>query len=176
VDTRIIAATNRNLEEAVKSGAFRDDLYYRLNVIPIHLPPLRNRSEDIPLLVESFLAEFAHAHQKDLMEVSPSTMRLLKLYSWPGNIRELRNIIERLVVTVREKVIQPAHLPLEVQASREEARTMVVTLGTALEGIEREVIQRTLAEVTNHREKAAAILGISPRTLQYKIKQYGIKD
>ena len=176
VNTRVLAATNRNLEEAVKSGAFRDDLYYRLNVIPIHLPPLRNRTEDIPLLVESFLEEFSRAHQKNPMEVSPSTMRLLKLYSWPGNIRELRNVIERLVVTVREKVIQPVHLPLEVQASREEARTMVVTLGTALEEIERDVIRRTLAEVTNHREKAAALLGISPRTLQYKIKQYGIKD
>jgi DNA-binding NtrC family response regulator len=176
VNTRVLAATNRNLEEAVKSGAFRDDLYYRLNVIPIRLPPLRNRTEDIPLLVESFLEEFSRAHQKNPMEVSPSTMRLLKLYSWPGNIRELRNVIERLVVTVREKIIQPVHLPLEVQASREEARTMVVTLGTALEEIERDVIRRTLAEVTNHREKAAALLGISPRTLQYKIKQYGIKD
>ncbi|TRZ98798.1 MAG: sigma-54-dependent Fis family transcriptional regulator [Nitrospiraceae bacterium] len=176
VNTRVLAATNRNLEEAVKSGAFRDDLYYRLNVIPIQLPPLRNRSEDIPLLVESFLAEFIQAHQKDPMEVSPSAMRSLKLYSWPGNIRELRNVIERLVVTVREKVIQPVHLPPEVQASREEARTMVVTLGTALEGIEREVIRRTLAEVTNHRERAAALLGISARTLQYKIKEYGIKD
>ena len=176
VNTRVLAATNRNLEEAVKSGAFRDDLYYRLHVIPIRLPPLRHRSEDIPLLVESFLEEFSRAHQKNPMEVSPSTMRLLKLYSWPGNIRELRNVIERLVVTVREKVIQPVHLPLEVQASREEARTMVVTLGTALEEIERDVIRRTLAEVTNHREKAAALLGISPRTLQYKIKQYGIKD
>lgn len=176
VNTRVIAATNRNLEEAVKSGTFREDLYYRLNVIPILLPPLRNRSEDVPLLVESFLAEFTQAHQKDAMEVSPSAMRLLRLYSWPGNIRELRNVIERLVVTVREKIIQTTHLPLEVQASREEARTMVVTLGSALEEIEREVIRRTLAEVTNHREKAAAILGISPRTLQYKIKEYGIKD
>ncbi|MEK6694231.1 MAG: sigma-54 dependent transcriptional regulator [Nitrospirota bacterium] len=176
VNTRVLAATNRNLEEAVKSGAFREDLYYRLNVIPIQLPPLRNRSEDIPLLVESFLAEFAQAHHKDPVEVSPSAFRSLKLYSWPGNIRELRNVIERLVVTVREKVIQPVHLPLEVQASREEARTMVVTLGTALEEIEREVIQRTLAEVTNHREKAAALLGISARALQYKIKEYGIKD
>ena len=176
VDTRIIAATNRNLEEAMKGGAFRDDLYYRLNVIPIRLPPLRHRSEDVPLLVESFLMEFAQTHRRDPMEVSPEAMRLLKLYSWPGNIRELRNVIERLVVTVRQKVIQAAHLPLEVQASREEARTMVVTLGTALEEIEREVIRRTLAEVTNHREKAAAILGISSRTLHYKIKQYGIKD
>jgi DNA-binding NtrC family response regulator len=176
VNTRVLAATNRNLEEAVKSGAFREDLYYRLNVIPIQLPPLRNRSEDIPLLVESFLAEFTQAHQKDPMEVSPSAFRSLKLYSWPGNIRELRNVIERLVVTVRGKVIQPAHLPPEVQASREEARTMVVTLGTALEEIEREVIRRTLAEVTNHRERAAALLGISARTLQYKIKEYGIKD
>jgi DNA-binding NtrC family response regulator len=176
VDTRIIAATNRNLEEAVKGGVFRDDLYYRLNVIPVRLPPLRHRSEDIPLLVESFLTEFTRAHQKDLMEVSPPAMRLLKLYSWPGNIRELRNVLERLVVTVSEKVIQPAHLPLEIQASREEARTVMITLGSPLEEVEREIIRRTLAEVTNHREKAAAILGISPRTLQYKIKQYGIKD
>ncbi len=175
-NTRVVAATNRNLEEAVKSGAFREDLYYRLNVIPIRLPPLRNRSEDIPLLVESFLAEFTQAHPKDPMEVSSEAMRSLKLYSWPGNIRELRNVIERLVVTAHEKVIRPVHLPLEIQASREEARTMVVTLGTALEEIEREVIRRTLAEVTNHREKAAAILGISPRTLQYKIKEYGIKE
>ena len=176
VDARIIAATNRNLEEAVKSGAFREDLYYRLTVIPIQLPPLRNRGEDIPLLVESFLMEFAEAHHRDPMEVSPEAMRLLKLYSWPGNIRELRNVIERLVVTVSEKLIRPAHLPMEIQASREEARTAVITLGSSLEDVEREVIRRTLAEVTNHREKAAAILGISPRTLQYKIKQYGIKD
>jgi DNA-binding NtrC family response regulator len=176
VDTRIIAATNRNLEAAVKEGAFREDLYYRLNVIPIRLPPLRDRSEDIPLMVESFLREFAAQHQRTQQEVAPEAMRLLRLYSWPGNIRQLRNVIERLVVTVRETTIHPRDLPEEIQASKEDVRTMLVTLGTPLEQVEQEVIRRTLIEVTGHREKAAKALGISPRTLHYKIKQYGIRD
>lgn len=176
VNTRIIAATNRNLEEAVKQGVFRDDLYYRLNVVPIRLPPLRERPDDIPLLVDRFLAEFSAQHRRDLKEVSRDAMRLLRLYAWPGNIRQLKNLMERLVVTVKDATIQPEHLPEEIQASKEDARTMVVTLGTSLERIEREVIQRTLKEVTNHREKAAKLLGISLRTLQYKIKEYGIRD
>jgi DNA-binding NtrC family response regulator len=176
VDTRIVAATNRNLDEAVKAGTFREDLYYRLNIIPISLPPLRDRTDDILLLVWSFLQEFSKIHQREALDISPEAVRTLKLYSWPGNIRELRNVIERLVMTVQDKVIRPAHLPPEIQASREEARTMVITLGTSLQEIERQVIRRTLAEVINHREKAAAILGISARALQYKIKEYGIKD
>lgn len=176
VDTRIIAATNRNLEVAVKEGAFREDLYYRLNVIPVRLPPLRDRADDIPLMVESFLQEFAAQHQRAPQEVSHETMRLLRLYAWPGNIRQLRNVIERLAVTVRDSTIHPHHLPEEIQASKEDARTMLVTLGSPLDEIEKEVIRRTLIEVTGHREKAAKLLGISPRALQYKIKQYGIRD
>ena len=176
VDTRFIAATNRNLEEEVKEGRFREDLYYRLNVVPIRLPPLRERAEDIPLMVERFLREFSAQHQRALQVVSPEALRLLRLYSWPGNIRQLRNVIERLVVTVPEHTIQPQDLPEEIQASKEGARTMLITLGISLEEIEREVIRRTLAEVTNHREKAAKLLGISLRALQYKIKEYGIKD
>jgi transcriptional regulator with PAS, ATPase and Fis domain len=176
VDTRIIAATNRNLEEAVKQGDFREDLYYRLNVVPIRLPPLRERGEDILLLADRFLEEFTAQHHREPKEISREAMRLLRLYAWPGNIRQLRNLIERLVVTVRERTIQPHHLPEEIQASREDARTMVVTLGSSLEEIEKAVIRRTLAEVTNHREKAAKLLGISPRALQYKIKEYGIRE
>ncbi len=176
VDTRIIAATNRNLEEAVKQGEFREDLYYRLNVVPIKLPPLRERGDDIPLLVDNFLKQFCAQHQRELKDVSREAMRLLRLYAWPGNIRQLRNLIERLVVTVRGKTIQPQHLPEEVQASKEDVRTMLITLGSSFEDIEKEVIKRTLAEVTNHREKAAKLLGISLRTLQYKIKQYGIRE
>ena len=176
VDTRIIAATNRNLVEAVKQGDFREDLYYRLNVVPIHLPPLRERGDDIPLLAEKFLREFASQHHREPKDVSREAMRLLRLYAWPGNIRQLRNLMERLVVTVRDKTIQPEHLPEEIQASKEDARTMLVTLGTSLEEIEQDVIRRTLAEVTNHREKAAKLLGISLRALQYKIKEYGIRD
>ncbi|MBM4127204.1 MAG: sigma-54-dependent Fis family transcriptional regulator [Nitrospira sp.] len=175
-NARIIAATNRNLAEAVKQGDFREDLFYRLNVVPINLPPLRDRGDDIPLLIETFLPDFCAQHKRPLKEVSKEAMRLLRLYAWPGNIRQLRNLLERLVVTVREEMIQPQHLPEEIQASKEDRRTMIVTLGSPLEGIEEEVIRRTLIEITNHREKAAKLLGISLRSLQYKIKQYGIRE
>jgi DNA-binding NtrC family response regulator len=176
VDTRIVAATNRNLEEAVKEGHFREDLYYRLNVVPIHLPPLRERGDDIPLLVDRFMEEFSAQHRRDPKEISREALRLLRLYAWPGNIRQLRNLIERLVVTVKDPLIEADHLPEEIQASREDARTMVVSLGSPLKDIEREAIRRTLTEVTNHREKAAKLLGISLRALQYKIKEYGIRE
>ena len=176
VDARIIAATNRNLEEAVKEGDFREDLYYRLNVVPIRLPPLRDRGHDIPLLADRFLQEFAHQHHRPLKDISPEAMRLLRCYAWPGNIRQLKNLMERLVVTVKDTSVQPEHLPEEIQVSKEDARTMVVALGTQIKDIEREAIRRTLAEVTNHREKAAKLLGISLRALQYKIKEYGIRE
>ena len=176
VDARIIAATNRNLEEAVKQGDFREDLYYRLNVVPIRLPPLRERGDDIPLLAERFLSEFTDQHRREPRDISRDAMRLLRLYAWPGNIRQLRNLMERLVITVRDSDIQPEHLPEEIQASKEDAHTMVVALGSSLKDIERETIRRTLAEVTNHREKAAKLLGISLRALQYKIKEYGIRE
>jgi DNA-binding NtrC family response regulator len=176
VDTRILAATNRNLEEAVKQGVFREDLYYRLNVVPIRLPPLRERADDVPLLVDRYLAESCARHHRGQKEVSREAMRLLRLYGWPGNVRQLRNLMERLVVTVKDATIQSAHLPEEIQTSKEDARTMLITLGTSLEQIERQVIERTLKEVTNHRENAARLLGISLRTLQYKIKEYAIRD
>ena len=176
VDTRIVAATNRNLEEAVKEGDFREDLYYRLNVVPIRLPPLRERGDDIPLLADRFMEEFSAQHHRQPKEISRQAMRLLRLYAWPGNIRQLRNLIERLVVTVKDSLIEPAHLPEEIQASREDTRTMVVSLGIPLKDMEREAIRRTLIEVTNHREKAAKLLGISLRALQYKIKEYGIRE
>ena len=176
VDTRIIAATNRNLKEAVKQGDFREDLYYRLNVVPIQLPPLRERGDDIPLLAERFLRDFATQYQHEPKEVSRDAMRLLRLYSWPGNIRQLRNLMERLVITVKGAIVQSEYLPEEIQASKEDARMMVVALGTSLKEVERETIRRTLAEVTNHREQAAKLLGISLRALQYKIKQYGIRN
>ena len=176
VDVRIIAATNRNLEEAVKQGDFREDLYYRLNVVPIRLPPLRDRGDDIPLLAERFLSEFTAQHRREPKDVSRDAMRLLRLYAWPGNIRQLRNLMERLVITVKGSGILREHLPEEIQASKEDARMMVVALGSSLKDVERETIRRTLAEVTNHREKAANLLGISLRALQYKIKEYGIRE
>jgi len=128
------------------------------------------------LLVERFLQEFCAQHQIKAREISREAMRLLRRYAWPGNIRQLKNLMERLVVTVGDAVVQPEHLPEEIQASKEDVHTMLVLLGTALEDIEQQVIARTLKEVTNHREKAAKLLGISLRTLQYKIKTYGIRD
>lgn len=176
VDLRVIAASNRNLQKAVEDGEFREDLYYRLNVIPILIPPLRERKEDIPLLTEVFLKEFTEAHRREKKDFSPEALKQLVHYSWPGNVRELKNVIERLVVTIKENVILVEHLPLEIQASKDEEKTMVVSLGKTLKEIEEQVIQRTLTELTRHREKAAKLLGISPRALQYKIKSYKIKE
>lgn len=176
VDVRVIAATNRNLLKAVEDGNFREDLYYRLNVIPIDLPPLRERREDIPLLIEAFLKEFIQTHNKKEMEISPEAIRLMMNYSWPGNVRELKNVVERLVVLVKDKTILPEHLPAEIQASKEGEKKMVISINKSLREIEKEAIERVLREVTRHREKAAKILGISPRTLHYKIKEYGIKE
>ena len=175
VNTRIIAATNRNLSRLVETGEFREDLYYRINVVPIHLPPLRERREDIPILLDYFLKEFAQKHRIPLKTLSPASLRFLVQYHWPGNIRQLRNVIERLVVTVKEQAIQPEHLPEEIRTSVHPGNNMVISLGTPLEDIEREVIRRTLVEVTHHREQAAKLLGISVRSLQYKIKEYGIE-
>ena len=160
----------------MKQGDFREDLYYRLNVVPIRLPPLRERADDVSLLVERYLAESSAQHHRGRKEVSRDAMRLLRLYGWPGNVRQLRNLMERLVVTVKDTTIQPGHLPEEIQASKEDARTLMITLGTTIQQVERQVIERTLKEVTKHREHAAKLLGISLRTLQYKIKEYGIRD
>lgn len=176
VNVRVIAATNRNLQKAAEEGSFREDFYYRLNVIPVHLPALREHREDIPVLVEAFLKEFSQIHQKEDKEISSEAQRLMVNYSWPGNVRELRNVIQRLVVLVKEKKILPEHLPAEIQASKDEQKSMLIPLNKPLKEVEKEVIERILKEVTSHREKAAKILGISPRTLHYKIKEYGIKE
>jgi len=175
VDTRIIAATNRKLEEHVQAGHFREDLFYRINVIPIQLPPLRERSEDIPILVEHFLKEFSNKHQVSPKTFSLPSLALLRQFPWPGNIRQLRNVIERLIVTVGERNVLPDHLPEEIRTCDKHVKTVTIPLGTSLEDIEREVIRRTLLEVTHHREQAAKLLGISVRSLQYKIKEYGIE-
>lgn len=176
VDLRVIAATNRNLQKAVEESAFREDLYYRLNVIPISIPPLRERKEDIPVLMATFMKEFTELHRRKLKEVSPDTLQRLIRYAWPGNVRELKNVIERLVVTIQGNLISVEDLPPEIRTGREEQKTTAVPLGLTLKEVEAQVIQRTLKEVTPHREKAARLLGISPRALQYKIKSYKIED
>ncbi len=174
VDVRIIAATNRDLKNAVHKGSFREDLYYRLNVIPIRVPPLRERREDIPLLAETFLTMFAGVHKRKSQSLAPETIAKLEAYAWPGNVRELKNLAERLVVTVRDRVILPSHLPPEILDGISLTGRGYVLAGRPLQDVEKDAIEQTLREVTSHREKAARILGISPRALQYKIKEYGI--
>jgi two-component system response regulator AtoC len=170
VDVRLIAATNKDLLAEVRDGRFRQDLYYRLAVVPIHLPPLRERREDIPLLVDAFLGEFAAINRKQRKRVATRTMELLARYSWPGNIRELRNVIERLTVTVGSAAIRPEHLPPEI-LGEDPSSTRV---GTPLRKVEELVIRKTLEDVSDHRQKAARILGISPRALHYKLARYGV--
>lgn len=175
VDVRFIAATNKNLEEAVKAGTFREDLFYRLAVVPIALPPLRERVEDIPLLASVFLREFCAQHQRPEKYFSPATLQALREYAWPGNVRELRNLAERLVVTVQDRVIRPVHLPSTILTGERPERNLTIPLGIPLHVVEEQVIRKTLSEITSHRERAAKILGISPRALHYKLRRYRIE-
>lgn len=168
VDVRIIAATNRDLGKSVKDGLFRDDLYYRLNVMPVNIIPLRERPEDIPLLAEYFLNETVKNLNKRPLSIEREAMDALISYAWPGNIRELRNIIERAVILCQGHVITKENLLL-----RQEAKTEYEPLLT-LQEIERLHIQRVLRYTNNNKTKAAQILGISRSTLNEKVKEYNI--
>jgi two-component system NtrC family response regulator len=178
-DVRIIAATNRNLEEAIQQGAFREDLYYRLNVVTISLPPLRERKEDIPPLVEHFLEKYNRENKKKVTSLSKEVRDLLLNYRYPGNVRELENIIERAVVLCRGETLTVQDLPLnlresQVEAALERARQSR-DLPAALEEIERQMIANALEKSSGVQTKAAAELGISERVLRYKMKKYKIE-
>ena len=174
VDVRVVAATNKNLENAVKEGAFREDLFYRLQVVPIVMPPLRERGEDVPLLLESFLAHFAAKHKRAAKRLSVEAMEICVRYPWPGNVRQLRNTVERMMLTCHNAVIAPESLPDFLRDLDQTAETFTVRPGMSLADVEKLLIRKTLAHVTSNREKAAETLGISRRTLQYKLKEYGI--
>ena len=179
-DVRIIAATNLHLEAAVESGKFRDDLYYRLNVIPVDIPPLRDRREDIPTLVEWFFDETCRAYEKPRKRPNPAAMELLTRHPWPGNVRELRNVVQRLVVTSDGALVEARQVGevlgeiLEVEETSSSSSHINLALGTSIDEAERELIVHTLERLTSNRREAAQILGISVRTLQYKLKQYGL--
>ncbi len=173
-DVRIIAATNRDLESAVASNTFREDLYYRLNVVPIDIPPLRQRHEDIPILVEMCLDEACRAQDQPPKKVSPGAMASLLAHTWPGNVRELRNLLQRLVATNPDSVIRPEHLPGSLVDLAAGPGHFSVEIGASLQIVESQLIRETLQRVTSNRREAAAILGISVRSLQYKLKQYNI--
>ena len=172
-NVRILAATNRDLEKSVGDGSFREDLYYRLNVVPIDIPPLRQRREDIPVLIETFLEEACRAQEQAQKKLSTEAIAHLVAHPWPGNVRELRNLIQRIVVTCQENTILPEHLPTHLAAADEPGH-FSVRLGTSAADVEAELIRQTLQRVTANRRKAAAILGMSVRSLQYKLKQYNI--
>jgi DNA-binding NtrC family response regulator len=180
VDVRVIAATNHNPQDAVNSGKLREDLFYRLNVFAIDLPPLRGRREDIPLLVQTFLTEFNRTNAKGIRAVDQEAMYLLERYPWPGNIRELRNVIERATILAESEFIEPRHLPPTLISRGEESLpTLTIAPGTTVDEAERRLILLTLDHTRNNKTRAAEILGISLKTLHNKLnrmKEDGIRS
>jgi len=182
VDVRIIAATNKNIEELIKKGGFREDLYYRLNVISIFLPPLRERREDIPLLINHFIekcqGENGPARKNKIIAISPEALEELKKYSWPGNIRELENVIERAIVMAEGSVIEVHDLPLGIKSSSSAAlppysKTDDSSLTDAIEGYEKELIGKAFSSCNGGISKTADVLGVERNALRYKLKKYG---
>jgi DNA-binding NtrC family response regulator len=178
VDVRIVCATHRDLKKKLEDGSFREDLYYRLNVIEIHIPPLRDRGADIPVLAHHFLKKYADANGKDVRGISDEVLALLLRHAWPGNVRELENAIERAVVLAGDPVLTPENFPTLRQIAGEVSPAATVGgLGVAIPGssfadIEREAILRTLEAVGGSTSRAASLLQISARKIQYKLKEY----
>lgn len=171
VDVRVVAATNRDPREAVAEGKFREDLFYRLSVIPILVPPLRERREDLPVLVATFLQEFCARHDRPPRTFSGPAMQAMLAFSWPGNVRQLRNLVERLVITSPREAIELQDLPEEVRSPRLHD---TLDLKERVREAEREAILKALELTGGHRERAAAALGISIRTLHYKMRALGL--
>ncbi|MBI3988432.1 MAG: sigma 54-interacting transcriptional regulator [candidate division NC10 bacterium] len=172
VDVRIIAATNRNLKEALRENRFREDLYFRLNVFPLRLPPLRRRREDISLLAKTFLAHYARKYEKAVRGLNQEAFGLLLRYPWPGNVRELEHTIERAVLLSEGPILGPEDLGLDLLAVGLE--DSAEDEGMTLSELEREYIKRVLRKVRGHKGRAAKILGINRKTLLEKRKRYGL--
>ncbi len=170
VDARIVSATNRDLREEVSAGRFREDLFYRLNIIHIRVPPLRERREDVPLLAKHFLLRFAQDNRKDIKGFQAETLECLEAYPWPGNVRELQGVIERAVVLSRQDILGPEDLPEHVRRGQE-LRSITIPLGTALEDIEQQVIRETLRLTRGDKRRAAQLLGIATRTIYRKLER-----
>ena len=175
VDVRVIAATNKDLREEIKSGGFREDLYYRLNVVNFHIPPLRERKEDIPLLIAAFLKEFAEENDKRIEGIDPKARSSLFNYSWPGNIRELRNCIESAVVLTKGNIISLDDLPPYIRDDTNSG-SLKLNTGITLAEAERELIRFTLQRERGNKSKAAEVLGIGRKTLHRKIQTYGLEE
>ena len=178
VDVRIIAATNKNLEAEVKKGNFREDLLYRINVIVLNIPPLRERKGDLPLLAEYFLQKYIEKNRKPVRELTPKAVALLQEYDWPGNVRELENVIERAVILSKDDVITPAQLPVHIRTGDEigEQALPILTIpfGIPMKEAEKIIVQETLRRTKGNRTQAAKLLGMSVRKIVYLLK--GWKD
>jgi two-component system response regulator HydG len=174
VDVRVISATHRDLEARVQQGLFREDLYYRLKVVTVHLPPLRERTLDIPLLVQHYLEQFSQAHRKALTDITPEALSYLVQYTWKGNVRELKNAIENMVVTSPGPVLGVENLPEYIhRAEPRQAESSLGSLaGIPLRDVERELIKNTLAQLSGNRQATAKVLKIGERTLYRKLKRY----
>jgi transcriptional regulator with PAS, ATPase and Fis domain len=178
VDVRVLAATNKVPEDAVARGELRNDLYYRLNVFNIHMPPLREHKEDIPDLVKSLLNEMSSKHGRKVAAVSEAVLNQFQNHSWPGNVRELRNTLERAVIVCDGAVVETKHLPpgfghTTIRTSADDGNTVRLGVGTTVEEAEKLLILKTLEATNNNKTRAAEILGISLKTLHNKLKEYG---
>jgi DNA-binding NtrC family response regulator len=171
VDVRIITATNRDLKLEIEEGSFREDLYYRLNVVNIHIPPLRERKEDIPLLASAFLKEFAEENEKEIKGIDTKARTTLYNYSWPGNVRELRNCLESAVVMCKGSIIETEDLPPTLRSDAEE-NYIKIPIGSSMEEAEKVIIQSTISMQKGNKSKTAEVLGIGRKTLHRKINEY----
>ncbi len=172
----MIAATNKNLTSEIQEGRFREDLYFRVNVVMLNVPPLRERREDIPLLADFFLKQYAKKNQRLIKGFTPLATDLLMRYDWPGNVRELENVTERSVIMARGDLITPDEFSETLRSLDPDLKKPSIDLsqGRSLKEVEKEMILRTLEDTNGNRTHAAKILGISRRTLQLKLKEYGI--
>ena len=177
VDVRLIAATNKDLREALEQGTFREDLYYRLNVVPIDIAPLRERKEDIPDLVNLFISRFTGESGKPVEDITPEAMRILVNYHWPGNVRELQNIIERACALAKESVLEPSDIHLDVRhAKAANGPGGFLPDGMTLEQWEDEMVQEALRRANGNKSQAARLLGLSRNALRYRLSKIGIAD
>jgi Nif-specific regulatory protein len=174
VNVRLIAATNKDMERAMAAGTFREDLYYRLNVFSIFVPPLRERKADLLLLVDHFLEKFSHEHKKNIKRISTPAIDMLMSYHWPGNVRELENTLERAVLMCDSQVIHGHHLPPSLQTAEASGTVTRVSLSDAVAGFEKDLIQDALKTTRGNRAKAARLLDTTERVLNYKVRKYAI--
>jgi DNA-binding NtrC family response regulator len=178
VDVRLVAATNKELKKLVSEGKFRDDLFYRLSVVTVHLPPLRERREDIPLLIGAFIRQCSDDNGKPVREITQEAVNVLMAYDWPGNVRELRNAVEQMVVLSRGERLSVRDVPAPIRAGADLTKIAVVRPGTTMtvEEAERQLIVQALKETNGNRTRAANRIGMSRRTLHRKLKTYRLED